>query len=135
MLLVEPRPARPLPIRITPLIDVVFILLVFFMLTSHLLPTGTLELDNRSGATGSRNSEPAAELQLTGTGQVLWQERTWLLTELLPKLQSQGITEANLDTASDSRLSDFTRTLSALDNAGIRAHWQRDPQPQDESRP
>lgn len=46
MQLVEPRPSRPIPIRMTPLIDVVFILLVFFMLTSRLLPVGSLELAN-----------------------------------------------------------------------------------------
>ncbi|MEH6562505.1 MAG: biopolymer transporter ExbD, partial [Marinobacter sp.] len=46
MQLVEPRPSRPIPIRITPLIDVVFILLVFFMLTSRLMPVDHLELAN-----------------------------------------------------------------------------------------
>ena len=49
MQLVEPRPARPIPIRITPLIDVVFILLVFFMLTSRLLPVSFMELSNSTG--------------------------------------------------------------------------------------
>ena len=45
MQLVEPRPRiGPIPIRITPLIDVVFILLVFFMLTSRLIPVDHLEL-------------------------------------------------------------------------------------------
>lgn len=44
MLFVEPRPARPLAIRMTPLIDVVFILLVFFMLTTRLLPVNLLEV-------------------------------------------------------------------------------------------
>src|SRR5690554_8154692 len=48
MQLVEPRPNRPLPIRITPLIDVVFILLVFFMLTTRLLPVDYLELGNNT---------------------------------------------------------------------------------------
>ena len=51
MQLVEPRPARPIPIRITPLIDVVFILLVFFMLTSRLLPVSFMELSNSTGDT------------------------------------------------------------------------------------
>ena len=50
MQLVEPRPNRPIPIRITPLIDVVFILLVFFMLTSRLLPVDYLELANNPSA-------------------------------------------------------------------------------------
>ena len=51
MQLVEPRPSRPIPIRITPLIDVVFILLVFFMLTSRLLPVDHLELANQTADT------------------------------------------------------------------------------------
>ena len=59
MQLVEPRPSRPMPIRITPLIDVVFILLVFFMLTSRLLPVDYLELANDTRAQGSQQGDPS----------------------------------------------------------------------------
>jgi len=125
MQLVEPRPSRPMPIRITPLIDVVFILLVFFMLTTRLLPVDYLELgnntDNRSTATG----DPLPELVVTADGAIRWQDNRYQLQELLPALTEAGITEANLSTRSETDLASFTRALGALDNAGIQTHWQR----------
>lgn len=127
MQLVDPRPPRPLPIRITPLIDVVFILLVFFMLTSHLLPTGFLELDSRSPEAGASAGTTRAELQLTASGQIRWQQQDWPLPALIRELQQQGSNEINLGTAADTRLTDFTRTLSTLENAGISVHWRREP--------
>jgi biopolymer transport protein ExbD len=114
-----------MPIRITPLIDVVFILLVFFMLTTRLLPVDYLELgnntDNRSTATG----DPLPELVVTADGAIRWQDNRYQLQELLPALTEAGITEANLSTRSETDLASFTRALGALDNAGIQTHWQR----------
>lgn len=125
MQLVKPRPSRPMPIRLTPLIDVVFILLVFFMLTSRLLPVDHLELanntDNRSRVTG----EPLPLLLVTESGKIEWQDLTLSLDQLLPRLRSEGISEVNLTTASDTRLSLFTATLSELSGSGIQAHWKR----------
>src|SRR5690554_8131329 len=60
----EPRPNRPLPIRITPLIDVVFILLVFFMLTTRLMPVDYLELGNDTASRSSVTGMPLPELQV-----------------------------------------------------------------------
>ncbi|MBJ6136208.1 biopolymer transporter ExbD [Marinobacter litoralis] len=126
MQLVEPRPSRPMPIRITPLIDVVFILLVFFMLTTRLMPLDHLELANSTKDRQNIAGEPLPELQVLAGGSVQWQDSQYSLSELLPALQAAGIHEANLSTQPDSALADFTRTLSALDNAGITAHWKRE---------
>ena len=73
MQLVEPRPSRPIPIRITPLIDVVFILLVFFMLTTRLLPVDYLELANNTSNRSPITGEPLPELTVTANGKVQWQ--------------------------------------------------------------
>jgi len=125
MQLIEPRPNRPLPIRITPLIDVVFILLVFFMLTSRLLPVDHLELanstDNRSTVTG----EPLPLLTVTQAGGVQWQELTLPIAQLLPELRHAGISEVNLTTAPNAQLSLFTATLGELSRDGIQTHWKR----------
>ncbi|WP_323750110.1 biopolymer transporter ExbD [Marinobacter sp.] len=126
MQLVEPRPSRPMPIRITPLIDVVFILLVFFMLTTRLMPLDHLELSNSTKDPSNVTGEPFPELQISAGGTVRWQERQYSLAELLPALQAADVREANLSTTPDSALADFTRTLSALDNAGITPHWKRE---------
>lgn len=114
-----------MPIRITPLIDVVFILLVFFMLTTRLMPVDYLELGNNTESRSSVPGDPLPELQVTAGGQILWQDNRYSLGELLEALQAAGIQEANLSTTADTRLADFTRTLSALGNAGVEPHWQR----------
>nr|WP_228258979.1 biopolymer transporter ExbD [Marinobacter sp. JH2] len=115
-----------MPIRITPLIDVVFILLVFFMLTTRLMPLDHLELANSTKDRQNAAGEPLPELQISAGGSVKWQESQYSLSELLPALKAAGVDEANLTTAPDSALADFTRTLSTLDNAGITAHWKRE---------
>mgnify|MGYP004453363231 CR=1 FL=1 len=108
MQLVEPRPSRPIPIRITPLIDVVFILLVFFMLTTRLLPVDYLP-----------------ELTVTANGKVQWQGQAMALDQLMTELGNAGITEVNLATTGDTPLGAFTRVLSSLADQGIDSHWKR----------
>ena len=125
MQLVEPRPNRPMPIRITPLIDVVFILLVFFMLTTRLLPVDYLELSNDTQGRSTVTGEPLPELVIESDGTITWQSDRYSRAELLQTLAASGINEVNLSTRPDTELSSFTRTLSALDHAGIRTHWKR----------
>lgn len=125
MQLVEPRPSRPIPIRITPLIDVVFILLVFFMLTSRLMPVDHLELANSTESRSTVKGEPLPLLTLAQRGNVTWQELTLPIDQLLPELRSAGISEVNLTTAPDTQLSLFTATLGTLSRNGIQAHWKR----------
>ncbi|MGC8119782.1 ExbD/TolR family protein [Marinobacter sp. VGCF2001] len=119
-----------MPIRITPLIDVVFILLVFFMLTTRLLPVGYLELSNDTDARGAASGEPLPELEVNPDGTVRWNNQDYELPQLLAALRGQGTGKANLATAPATQLTHFTRVLSALDNAGITAHWQRNPTPE-----
>jgi biopolymer transport protein ExbD len=127
MQLVDPRPSRPMPIRITPLIDVVFILLVFFMLTTRLLPVNYLELGNNTDSRGTATGDPLPELVINANGTVRWQENNYTLDQLMPALANAGINEANIRAAAQARLANFTQTLSALDSNGIQAHWKRDP--------
>ena len=94
MQLVEPRPSRPIPIRITPLIDVVFILLVFFMLTTRLLPVDYLELANNTSNRSPITGEPLPELMVTANGDVSWQGQTLAPGQLVTKLSEAGINEA-----------------------------------------
>jgi biopolymer transport protein ExbD len=125
MSLVEPRPKRPIPIRITPLIDVVFILLVFFMLTSRLLPVDHLELANNTSSRSPATGEPIPELTVAANGRVQWQDLTLPPEALLPRLIAAGITEVNLGTRADTSLGTFTRALSELAASGIDVHWKR----------
>ncbi|KEF29943.1 MAG: biopolymer transporter ExbD [Gammaproteobacteria bacterium] len=125
MQLVEPRPNRPIPIRITPLIDVVFILLVFFMLTSRLLPVGYLELGNDTSQPSSVTGEPVPVLVITNEGAIRWQDDVLSLGDVISALSASGITEVNLSTQPQTELAQFTRVLTGLDAKGIETHWKR----------
>ncbi|MAB54226.1 MULTISPECIES: biopolymer transporter ExbD [unclassified Marinobacter] len=128
MQLVEPRPARPIPIRITPLIDVVFILLVFFMLTSRLLPVSFMEVSNSTGDTHSVTGEPIPEVVIQRDGQALWQGETYTIEALTERLRASGVGEINLATDAATQLTDFTQAYSQLSDSGITTHWKRSPQ-------
>jgi biopolymer transport protein ExbD len=125
MQLIEPRPARPLPIRLTPLIDVVFILLVFFMLTTRLLPVEHLLLDNATTPTGSATSESTPEMTLYGDGTLGWRGQRLQIPVMVSKLTESGIKNVNLKALGEASLANFTFSLSTLKSAGIVAHWKR----------
>ena len=129
MQLVEERPARPLPIRITPLIDVVFILLVFFMVTSRLLPLDYLELDNQTRASSATTGEPVPELTVLTGGRIRHDDQTMPLADMIRQLQANGVTEVNLATSPEAALSRFTTALTGLTSAGIESHWKRQTTP------
>ncbi len=129
MQLVDPRPARPVPIRITPLIDVVFILLVFCMLTSRLLPVSCMELSNSTGNTSPGTGEPIPEITVQREGQAVWRGETYRIDALVAELKASGIDEINLATAPVTRLTDFTSAFSQLSDSDITTHWKRTPQP------
>jgi biopolymer transport protein ExbD len=128
MQLVEPRPARPIPIRITPLIDVVFILLVFFMLTSRLLPVSFMELSNSTGDTGSVTGEPIPEVIIQRDGQANWQGESYGMEALIERLRAGGVNEINLATEPATQLTQFTEAYSRLTDGGFTTHWKRTPE-------
>ncbi|TBW46855.1 biopolymer transporter ExbD [Marinobacter halodurans] len=125
MQLVEPRPHRRLPIRMTPLIDVVFILLVFFMVTSRLAPTSQLQLDNDTRASAGGDGEPLPSLVMQPDGRIQWGDRLETPAQLARALTRAGESEVNLETDGQVSLGDFTAGLTHLQDAGITTHWQR----------
>lgn len=127
MQLVSPRPSRSMPIRITPLIDVVFILLVFFMLTTRLLPTEHLELENSTASRGTTQGEPRPLVALGSTGELSWNQQRWQSAELVAALRADGISELNLKADGNASLASFTNSLSELSEAGLKVRWQRTP--------
>jgi biopolymer transport protein ExbD len=125
MQLVEPRPARPLPIRLTPLIDVVFILLVFFMLTTRLLPVEHLALDNATTPKGSVAGEQIPEMTLYGDGTLGWRGQRLQIPAMVRKFTENGTGEVNLKALGEASLANFTLSLSTLKSAGFDVHWKR----------
>lgn len=114
-----------MPIRITPLIDVVFILLVFFMLTSRLLPVSHIEFSNTSGDAGTVAGDTIPEVVIQRSGQAYWQGGSYAISALVSLLKADGVAEINLKTAPMTRLTDFTQAFSQLSTSGITAHWKQ----------
>lgn len=126
MLFVEPRPARPLAIRMTPLIDVVFILLVFFMLTTRLLPVNLLEVSTEmQSEAGAQQGDPVPEIRILPGQKLEWNQQTYTLDELIGELNGADISRVNMTSAADATVHDFTLALSALSDSGIEPSWIR----------
>ena len=127
MLFVEPRPARPLAIRMTPLIDVVFILLVFFMLTTRLLPVNLLEVSTEERSeSAAQQGDPVPQIQILPNQTLEWNQKIYTLSELTNELTRADIRRVNLRSAPDATVHDFTLTLSTLIGSGIEPNWLRD---------
>jgi|AntRauTorcE11898_2_1112593.scaffolds.fasta_scaffold50168_1 biopolymer transport protein ExbD len=126
MLFVETRPARPLAIRMTPLIDVVFILLVFFMLTTRLLPVNLLEVSTEvRSETGGQQGEPVPEIRILAGQQLEWNQQTYPLDDLVRKLTGSAIGRVNVTSAPQATVHDFTLALTTLGASGIEPNWLR----------
>lgn len=126
MLFVEPRPARPLAIRMTPLIDVVFILLVFFMLTTRLLPVNLLEVSTEVQSESSgQQGEPMPEIRILAGQQLEWNQQIYSLDDLVRQLTGSAIGRVNVTSAPEATVHDFTLALSTLGASGIEPNWMR----------
>ena len=114
-----------MPIRITPLIDVVFILLVFFMLTSRLLPVSHMEFSNTTSNASPKAGDPLPEVIVQRGGKAHWQGESYTVGVLVSRLNADGAAEINLRAAPAARLTDFTQAFSRFSEGGITAHWKR----------
>ena len=114
-----------MPIRITPLIDVVFILLVFFMLTSRLLPVSHMEFSNTTANATTVTGDPVPEVVIHRDGGAHWQGKPYTVSALVSLLKVDGVAEINLKAAPTTRLTDFTQAFSHFSESGIIARWKR----------
>lgn len=122
----EPRPSRRVPIRLTPLIDVVFILLLFFMLTSRMEPVGLLQLDTPAPDAGGESAdETPARLHLA-EGEQQWNGEAVSEEALTERIQSYDGERIEISTADEVALGRFTHWLGIADEAGVSAGWERD---------
>lgn len=102
-------------ISLTPLIDVVFLLLVFFMLTASFLEPGVVTLDAREseGASG----RPLPIVRLTSEGELLHQGRPATPAALAKRLSEPGL---RLESAREVPLQRLIDTVEALEAAGFK---------------
>ena len=70
MSIVRPRKKRSGDIDISPLIDVVFILLIFFMVSTTFVKDAQVDIERPSAQSGTRASTKAMRIHLDRAGQV-----------------------------------------------------------------
>lgn len=86
----QPDPAPIAEINITPLVDVMLVLVVIFILAAPLLATAIrLDLPRTEGA-APLNPSPAITLLIDATGQVFWDDQPLSLLALEARLQDVG---------------------------------------------
>jgi biopolymer transport protein ExbD len=73
--------------NLTPLIDIVFLLLVFFMLTSHFVQEAVLEIELPVADGQAQLQSAPIEVVLDSQGRILLQEHYVSVSELKPRLQ------------------------------------------------
>lgn len=124
------RPRRKLrrPMVLTPLVDIVFLLLTFFMLSSQLTPFSLLTLDRtaatkpvENAAPGATNSRPDALLSV-GAGQVRLNGRTIGPESLLATLRqeaAEGTIRLTILASADATIQDFVSALEAAKTAAF----------------
>ncbi|MDK8465791.1 biopolymer transporter ExbD [Marinobacter sp. SS13-12] len=110
----------------TPLIDVVFILLVFFMLTTRLLPVNLLEVSTEvQSESGGHQGEQVPEIRILAGQQLEWNHQIYPLNDLVRQLTGAAIDRVNVTSAPDANVHDFTLALSTLGASGIEPNWMR----------
>jgi biopolymer transport protein ExbD len=116
---------KPIPISLTALIDVVFILLLFFMLSSSFTQWRSLDLTvDTPGAAAPADPEPALVIELAADGSLRLEEITVgptasapeLAALLTPHLQRPMV----LAPAGDATAQQVVTTLERLTVAGAR---------------
>lgn len=121
---IDVAPRRKRSVSLTPLIDVVFNLLLFFMLASSLAKWSGLELATGSEA-ASNEDIPAADVYLLGDGELRYDERTYPLEELAAQLtdelNDERISSVILRAEDGVRLYELIDSFDQLGHAGIQA--------------
>ena len=125
MPLVETRAARPVLIRITPLIDVVFILLIFFMLTTRLSPIGALEVSSAESRGGGAAGEPLPRLHLQAPSGLQWNGEPSDREAVLADLERLRPAKVVVSTDPETSLTRFTQWQGRLAQRGITGQWRK----------
>jgi biopolymer transport protein ExbD len=105
--------------NITPLIDIVFLLLVFFMLTSHFVQNDVLNVQLPETESGERlDEEKSIEIVINADGQWFYQEQALESDALYAALQQDlsGREDKRVRIRGD-RSSDLDSTVTLLDIA------------------
>jgi len=107
------RSRRKNPISLTPLIDVVFILLVFFMLASSFEKTRTVELQapKKGKATAAKADVPPVKIEVTGANHYTVAQQDYNLMSLEQFLRHKTDQTILVQTGKEAALQDVVALL------------------------
>lgn len=112
---------KPLWISLTPLIDVVFILLMFFMLSAQFYRTSVMDItvSSAEGWRGGEISGDVVQIAVLANGE--WQIEDVVYETLSPSIVKTLLAAGTVRLVADAqtRLQDVVSLLDALSEAGI----------------
>ncbi|MGR3603546.1 MAG: ExbD/TolR family protein [Heliomarina sp.] len=115
-----PAPRRPRAESIVPMINVVFLLLVFFLMTSRLSQPEPFPVTPPTAEQGS-DTETSPIIYLSAEGEIAFQElRGEAAIEALSQASEDGIPAPQLRADAGAKASDVARLLRDLSAAGLR---------------
>lgn len=124
MKMIEFEHPKPLSnsLSITPLIDIIFLLLLFFMLTSVFITPG-IPLDLPEAATAEFQEQPAEEVvYISKLGEVYWNDRFTPLDDLsvvlLHALQQRSDKQVTIKADKEVAFGLFVRVMDIVKAAG-----------------
>jgi len=118
----NPSPRRKLPLSLTPLIDVVFLLLIFFMLASTFLKFSAMPISGAAGGASAPGLDEIALIRLGGAGNLTVNGRSADLSSLrasLDDLIAKGVKRAVV-----RRRVRTCRTSCGSLKSRVRRHWK-----------
>ncbi len=82
---------RPLNINLVPMIDVIFSILAFFILsTLFLIPSEGLDLQLPEATSSNSQAKDALQVSIDQSGQLTFQQQPVLLNDLVTSIQTQA---------------------------------------------
>lgn len=100
--------------RILPLINVVFLLLIFFMIVGSFTEVTPFEVEPPAASAGGPADEEAPLLHIGADGQLALGQETVSLAGLGPRLSADGAAPARLRIKADSR-TEATRLVAVME--------------------
>lgn len=109
-------------INITPLTDVILVVLIIFMITSPLLITGALKVKLPQASSSNTTVNNDIQVYLNSKDQIYLDDKIVTLTDLASDLQAEFVQKKNKDVIvkadKDAVYGDVVQLLDAIKNAG-----------------
>lgn len=114
---------RKLGISLTPLIDVVFILLIFFMLASSFAKNRSLELNIPANGVAKANSDVVQEdksrLKILGEDKIELDQITYLFDEIAAKLLANKDKRLLIEVGEKAVAQDMVKVMDLVSKLGL----------------